>query len=72
MSAIRSELVAGSLMMLTGQQVKAIYEGFAACDVWVIWSLKKDLESVLRRRSLPNHAETMPKCMESLVSGRSG
>ncbi|CAE7603228.1 UFGT, partial [Symbiodinium natans] len=34
-------ITTGSLLDLTDKQVLALYHGFAACDVWVMWSLKK-------------------------------
>lgn len=41
-------ITTGSLMQLSEAQVQALYDGFAACDVWVIWSLKKDKQVFLK------------------------
>mmetsp|Transcript_13994 Transcript_13994/g.16302 ORF Transcript_13994/g.16302 Transcript_13994/m.16302 type:complete len:433 (+) Transcript_13994:59-1357(+) len=40
-------ITTGSLMNLTQEQVLALYEGFAACNLWVVWSLKKDKQELL-------------------------
>jgi len=40
-------ITTGSLMQLSQEQVLALYEGFAACDIWVVWSLKKDKQQLL-------------------------
>eukprot|EP00435_Cladocopium_sp_Y103_P036140 s1504_g9.t1 len=40
-------ITTGSLLQLSQEQVLALYEGFAACDIWVVWSLKKDKQELL-------------------------
>lgn len=40
-------ITTGSLTLLSEQQVLALYEGFAACNIWVVWSLKKDRQEFL-------------------------
>ncbi|CAL1136052.1 unnamed protein product [Cladocopium goreaui] len=47
-------ITTGSLMQLSQEQVLALYEGFAACDIWVVWSLKKDKQQLLPE-DLPEH-----------------